>query len=222
MSDQPRQNPDQANRGPQQPASGGGGNRPQQQGQGGGGGRHRSRGGRGGGGGNRDQQGRGPQQDNRGRDSSQDNRGRDSGQDNRGRGPQQHGRGGRDDSSRGRNDQGGRGGRGGDSRGRHQGGGKPQKKKLVGLEKPVFHELQLKHAVLRYGVIFYDTFALAKADLETLAAKKAEFDQLNIVIRAEGDMDDPDLTPYGKVFAGAAWALIHDRRVADGWYNDPH
>jgi len=62
---------------------------------------------------------------------------------------------------------------------------------------------------------------LAKADLEQLAIKAKEFDQLNIVVKAEGDMDDPDLTKIGKVFAGAAWTLIHERRVQDGWYNEP-
>ena len=43
------------------------------------------------------------------------------------------------------------------------------------------------------------------------------------MIRAEGNMEDPELLAIGnvKVFAGTAWALIHDRRVADGWYNEP-
>ena len=46
-------------------------------------------------------------------------------------------------------------------------------------------------------------------------------DQLNIVIRQEADMNIPDLLKHGKVFAGEAWALIHDRRVEDGWYEEP-
>lgn len=75
----------------------------------------------------------------------------------------------------------------------------------------------------RYGVAVFDTFMQAKSDLDALAAKAAEVDQLNVVIRAEGNMDDPDLTKIAnvKVFAGTAWALIHDRRIADGWYESP-
>jgi hypothetical protein len=48
-------------------------------------------------------------------------------------------------------------------------------------------------------------------------------EQLNVVIRAEANMDDPVLLmiPKVKVFAGTAWALIHDRRIADGWYDVP-
>lgn len=74
----------------------------------------------------------------------------------------------------------------------------------------------------RYGVVFYDSLFAAKADMDTLRHKATEVDQLNIVIRAESDMEDPELTKIGKVFAGAAWTLIHERRVEEGWYNDPH
>jgi len=77
------------------------------------------------------------------------------------------------------------------------------------------------HQFRRYGLVVYDTFQAAKADLATIAQKQQEFEQLNICIRQEGDMEDPELTKFGKVFAGEAWALIHDRRVADGWYNEP-
>jgi len=73
----------------------------------------------------------------------------------------------------------------------------------------------------RYGVVFYETFQAAKSDVENLSQKKSAFDQLNVVIRAEGNMDDPDLLRYGKVFAGAAWYLIHERRAQDGWYDKP-
>lgn len=74
----------------------------------------------------------------------------------------------------------------------------------------------------RYGVIFFDTLAAAKAQIATIKSERPKYDQLNIVIRAESPMDDPELGKFGKVFAGAAWALIHDRRVSDGWYNEPH
>ena len=71
-------------------------------------------------------------------------------------------------------------------------------------------------------MIFYETFAAAKADAVALEEKRTSVDQVNIVIRADGNMDDAELVKFGKVFAGAAWMVIHERRVTDGWYNDPH
>lgn len=80
-----------------------------------------------------------------------------------------------------------------------------------------------RHEVHRYDIVFYDTLAAAKADLAGIKEKAEKLDQLNIVIRAEGGLDDPDLNALAKVkvFAGAAWTLIHERRVADGWYSEP-
>lgn len=75
----------------------------------------------------------------------------------------------------------------------------------------------------RYGVVFYETHAQAREDAENLEIKAKEVDQLNIVVRAEGTMEDPELLKYGKLFAGEAWHLIHRRRVDDDkWYNEPH
>jgi hypothetical protein len=74
----------------------------------------------------------------------------------------------------------------------------------------------------KYGVVFFDTLAAARNDIPRLQDLARGYDQLNIVIRAEASMDDPELAAIGKVFAGAAWALIHDRRVAEGWYNEVH
>lgn len=73
----------------------------------------------------------------------------------------------------------------------------------------------------RYGYVFYDSFHAAKGDIEGIRAKASQVDQLNIIIRAEGDMEDVELNKVGKVFAGAAWTLIHERRVEEGWYNEP-
>ena len=80
-----------------------------------------------------------------------------------------------------------------------------------------------RHIRRRYGMVLYDHFAQAKSDLARLQELEKQYDQLNIVIRAEGNMDDPDLTAIGrvKVFAGAAWTLIHERRKQDGWYEEP-
>ncbi len=85
-------------------------------------------------------------------------------------------------------------------------------------KSPSEHKTILK----RFGVVFYDTFNQAKEDGPQLLEKAKEVDQLNIVIKAEGSMDDPELLQYGKLYAGAAWAIIHQRRVEEGWYNDPH
>ncbi len=74
----------------------------------------------------------------------------------------------------------------------------------------------------KYGVIFFDNHAQAKDDTAQLAELKTTVDQLNIVIKAEGSMDDPELTAHGRVYAGDAWHLIHRRRVDEGWYNDLH
>ncbi len=73
-----------------------------------------------------------------------------------------------------------------------------------------------------YRVAFYDTIAQAKGDVNALRELAAQCDQLNIVVRAEAPMDDAELTSVGKLFCGAAWALIHERRKSDGWYEQPH
>ena len=81
---------------------------------------------------------------------------------------------------------------------------------------------EAKQIPKRYGVIFYDTFMQAKEDHENLLGKAKEVDQLNIVIKAEGPMDDPELLQYGQLYAGEAWTLIHQRRVEEKWYEEPH
>ena len=91
------------------------------------------------------------------------------------------------------------------------------------LQQGQHHQPELiKVTKRKYGIVFFDTLAAAKNDLPRLQEMARGFDQLNIVIRAEASMDDPELAAIGKVFAGAAWALIHDRRVTDGWYNEAH
>jgi len=95
----------------------------------------------------------------------------------------------------------------------------PAAKPTPKVEKP---DPPFQHVLRRYGLAIYDTHQAAKADRLALLEQAKTVDQLNIVIRAEGPMDDPELLSIGnvKVFAGTAWALIHDRRVADGWYNE--
>jgi hypothetical protein len=84
-------------------------------------------------------------------------------------------------------------------------------------------EAPFRHVVKKYDIALYETLAAAKADLDGIRAKAQAVDQLNVVIRAEGGLDDPELNGLEKVkvFAGAAWTLIHERRIADGWYAEP-
>ena len=79
-----------------------------------------------------------------------------------------------------------------------------------------------KKQKIRYGVVFYETLIAAKNDKDTLKKKATSLDQLNIVIKAEADMDDPELTSIGKVYAGKAWSHIHEQRVLEGWYIELH
>lgn len=76
-----------------------------------------------------------------------------------------------------------------------------------------------------FQVIFFDSFAAAKSSAEDIRQQCSGCDQLNVVIRAEGNMDDEEilgLDPKVRVYAGAAWTLIHERRQSDGWYQSPH
>jgi hypothetical protein len=76
----------------------------------------------------------------------------------------------------------------------------------------------------RCFVKFYDSYQQAREDQATLLNMKAECDQLNIIIKEEAPVneealiEDPELTKYGKVFAGAAWTMIHKRRVEESFY----
>ena len=77
-------------------------------------------------------------------------------------------------------------------------------------------------ATRRYGLVFYDSVIAARNDITRIREAAQNVDQLNIVIRAEPGPDDSELARIGKVFCGAAWALIHERRKSEGWYDKPH
>jgi hypothetical protein len=106
---------------------------------------------------------------------------------------------------------------GGRRDGRRGGPGPAQQNKPKDLGRPPPRTPPKK---IKYGVVFYTSIDEAKRSIEEIAAQAKTVDQLNIVIQAEGNMDDPVLIEHGKVFAGAAWTLIHKRRVDDGWYNE--
>jgi hypothetical protein len=77
----------------------------------------------------------------------------------------------------------------------------------------------------KYSFTFFETFAEARSHAREILDACQHCDQLNVVIRAEGDMNDPELVrinPKVKVFAGAAWTLIHERRVEEKWYDASH
>jgi hypothetical protein len=91
------------------------------------------------------------------------------------------------------------------------------------LNRPPKEPIVLERGTDRvYKVAFYDTLIQAKNDLDALRQLASECDQLNIVVKAEAPMDDAELSSVGKLFCGAAWALIHERRKADGWYDQRH
>ena len=74
---------------------------------------------------------------------------------------------------------------------------------------------------MKYAVLFFDTFPQAIAQKDKILSACEPCDQLNVVIQAEGNMDDPallNINPKVKIFAGKAWTLIHRRRVEAGWY----
>ena len=202
-------------------SSGGGGNS-----DGGGrrGGRNsRRRGGGGGGGNNPNQQNRQPQ---RGPQQKQASQPGQSGQQG-GQQPRRHGPGGGNSGQSGRNRP-QRSSGGGSSRQQPQQSQKqPAKQKFSRMDpryqwdEKAVQPSKVADKKLTYKILVYDTFAEAKADLEKLRTTAASCDKLNIVVKQEGNMDDPDLTPFGKVFAGAAWTLIHERRIEDGWYTAP-
>lgn len=88
--------------------------------------------------------------------------------------------------------------------------------------KKQMHQRNTTTVTKNYGLIFYETLQAARNDVAQLESLSKQYDQLNIVIRAEVTSDTSDLMQFGKVFTGAAWALIHERRKQDGWYDSPH
>ncbi|MBI2601649.1 MAG: hypothetical protein HYW48_01220 [Deltaproteobacteria bacterium] len=73
----------------------------------------------------------------------------------------------------------------------------------------------------KYHLIFFETFSEAKTSLGKIASLLQECEQVNVVIREEGSMDDKDilgLDPKIRLYAGKAWTTIHERRKEEGFY----
>ena len=98
----------------------------------------------------------------------------------------------------------------------------PRRGKREGSKRAATQKKQQSTPKRRFGVLFYETLAAAKADVSNIENKARGVDQLNIVIKAEADMDDVELNSIAKVYAGAAWTIIHERRVYEGWYLERH
>ena len=76
-------------------------------------------------------------------------------------------------------------------------------------------------ALKKFGLLQFDSFRSAKVGKDRIVAACEDCDQLNLVIREEGNMDDEELlslNPKIKMFAGDAWYTIHQRRLEEGWY----
>ncbi len=76
-------------------------------------------------------------------------------------------------------------------------------------------------AFKKYNLVFFDTFSEARAARERILNLSLDCEQVNVVVREEGNMDDPHLLGISKrvkVFAGKAWTTIHERRLTEGWY----
>lgn len=76
-----------------------------------------------------------------------------------------------------------------------------------------------------YKFLCYDTHLLARQAEEEIKTMCETCDKLNIILKAEGHMDDPVITGISEkitIYAGEAWTLIHTRRLEENWYEMPH
>lgn len=76
------------------------------------------------------------------------------------------------------------------------------------------------HLPTTYDVLFYKTLREAEADEPRIRTKAAAVDQFNVVVEAEDLTEDYPFADVAELYCGAAWTLIHRRRVDDGWYSD--
>lgn len=79
---------------------------------------------------------------------------------------------------------------------------------------------QAIHLPKTYDVLFYKTLREAEADQPRIRAKSGHVDQLNVVVEAEDLTEEFAFSDVAELYCGAAWTLIHRRRVEDNWYAD--
>ncbi|MCY4444778.1 MAG: hypothetical protein OXC44_08275 [Proteobacteria bacterium] len=87
-------------------------------------------------------------------------------------------------------------------------------------KEPVTLALEITH---RCGIVFFPTFHKAKSSTATIKDMAQQYDQLNVVITEEGNMQDSELLSIHDrvvLFAGKAWETIHQRRHEEGWYHN--
>ncbi len=73
-----------------------------------------------------------------------------------------------------------------------------------------------------FQVIFYDTLEDAQKDILQLKKISCNKVPVNIVIKSETIKLEPnsEIEKLGKIYSGSAWALIHERRMKEGWYEN--
>lgn len=141
----------------------------------------------------------------------------------RGRGGGQGSQGGRGQGGRG---QGGRGRDSQQSRGRGQGrsrGQQGQRRRPQGQRRGG-EDRSFKQQVIplptTYDVLFYKSIREAEAHQADIRAKAHLVDQMNVVLEAEDLIEEYSFADAAELYCGAAWTLIHRRRVEDGWYSE--
>lgn len=146
-----------------------------------------------------------------------------------GRKPRRSGQSGRTDGNRSRRGK----GRGAPQGNRGKGRGAPQGRGSQGRgsqgargrkpergHKPAPFKQKTIHLPTTYDVLFYKTLREAEADEPRIRAKAAAVDQFNVVVEAEDLTEDYAFSDVAELYCGAAWTLIHRRRVEDGWYSE--
>lgn len=116
----------------------------------------------------------------------------------------------KDNQGRGRGQNQGRGR--GPNQNRGGGRGAPQGKRAF--------RQQTIHLPTTYDVLFYKSLREAEADQQKIRAKASSVDQMNVVLEAEEIIEEYSFADVAELYCGAAWTLIHRRRVEDGWYKE--
>lgn len=108
----------------------------------------------------------------------------------------------------------------GQGQGRSQGRGQGRGRNPGRGHKPAPFKQQAIHLPTTFDVLFYKTLREAEADQPRIRAKAAAVDQLNVVVEAEDLTEDYAFSDVAELYCGAAWTLIHRRRVEDDWYQE--